>query len=144
MNIKITNNSGLPLPAYQTEHSAAMDLLAAIDELVTLQPMQRQIIPTGICIALPEGYEAQVRARSGLAIKHGITIANGIGTIDADYRGEIGAILINLGSEDFTINHGDRIAQLVVAKYERVEWLQVDELDETERGSGGFGSTGHK
>lgn len=144
MNIEITNKSGLPLPAYQTEHSAAMDLLAAIDEPVTLQPMQRQIIPTGICIALPEGYEAQVRARSGLAIKHGIALANGVGTIDADYRGEIGVILINLGQEDVTINSGDRIAQLVVAKYERVQWQLVDELDETARGSGGFGSTGHK
>lgn len=144
MNIEITNKSGLPLPAYQTEHSAAMDLLAAIDEPVTLQPMQRQIIPTGICIALPEGYEAQVRARSGLAIKHGIALANGVGTIDADYRGEIGVILINFGQDDFTVNPGDRIAQMVIARYERVEWQLVKELNETKRGSGGFGSTGHK
>lgn len=143
MNIAITNKSDLPLPTYQTQHSAGMDLLAAIDEPIILKPMERKVVPTGISIALPEGYEAQVRARSGLAAKFGIAMANGVGTIDADYRGEIGAILINLGQEDFTINRGDRIAQLVIAKYERIDWQLVETLDETDRGQGGFGSTGH-
>lgn len=144
IKVKITNKSNLPLPAYQTEQSAGMDLLAAINAPIVLKPMERKIIPNGIHISLPAGYEAQVRARSGLAIKHGITVLNGIGTIDADYRGEVAAILINLGQEDFTINPGDRIAQLVINKHEQVTWQLVDELDQTTRGTGGYGSTGMK
>jgi dUTP pyrophosphatase len=144
IEIKITNKSGLPLPAYQTEQSAGMDLLAAINEPITLKPMERKVIPNGINIALPPGYEAQVRARSGLAVKHGITVLNGIGTIDADYRGEVAAILINLGQEDFVIQPGDRIAQLVINKHEVVKWQLVKDLDQTTRGTGGYGSTGVK
>jgi dUTP pyrophosphatase len=142
MKIQITTKSSLPLPTYQTEHSAGMDLMADISEPITLKPMERRIVPTGISIAVPEGYEAQVRARSGWAAKYGICLANGVGTIDADYRGEVGVILINLGQEDFVIQPGDRIAQIVVARYERVEWELAETLDETGRGSGGYGSTG--
>lgn len=130
------------LPAYQTVHSAAMDIAACLDQPVTLQPMERRVIPTGIAFVLPPGYEVQIRARSGLSLKHGITMANGIGTIDADYRGEVGVIAINLGTEPFTIEHGMRIAQMVVARYETADWQLVEELPATERGEGGFGSTG--
>lgn len=129
-------------PRYATEQSAGMDLRAVLDEPVTLRSLERKVVMTDLSIALPRGFEAQVRPRSGLAAKHGITVLNTPGTIDADYRGNIGVILINLSNEPFTINNGDRIAQLVVSKYERVEWVEVDDLDETGRGSGGFGSTG--
>jgi len=143
MQIEITrlHDDATP-PQYQTEHSAGMDLTAVLEAPVTLGPLERSIIPTGIAIAVPKGYEAQVRARSGLSAKHGICLANGIGTIDADYRGEIGVILVNLSNEPFTVEPGMRVAQLVIAKYERIEWQFVDKLDETERGKGGYGSTG--
>ena len=144
MKVKVINKSKHALPAYATEGSAGMDLRANIDEPIVLHPMERKLIPTGIYIALPMGYEAQVRPRSGLALKHGIGLANMIGTIDCDYRNEIGVILINLGQEDFIVNDGERIAQMVIAKYERAEWEPVDELDETERGLGGYGHTGVK
>lgn len=134
----------LPLPAYATSLSAGMDLTAAIDQPIVMKPFERVLIPTGLAIALPAGYEAQVRPRSGLAAKNGITVLNSPGTIDADYRGEIKAILINLSNEDFTIERGMRIAQMVIAKHEQAEWSQVLELDETSRGAGGFGSTGTK
>jgi dUTP pyrophosphatase len=143
MKIQITKlRDNAVLPEYQTEHSAAMDLHAAIDEPVTLGSLERQLIPTGISIALPPGYESQIRARSGLALKHGITVANGIGTIDADYRGEYGVIAINLSNEPYTIQPGERIAQLVIAKHETAEWEVAENLSETKRGAGGFGSTG--
>ncbi len=132
----------LPLPEYQTSHSAGMDLRAAISESITLRPGQRQLISTGIRIALPGGYEAQVRPRSGLAVKHGVTVLNSPGTIDADYRGTVKVILINLGTEPFTINRGDRIAQLIIAPVIRAEWQPVAQVDETTRGPNGFGSTG--
>lgn len=141
---KLPHADDLALPAYATEQSAGMDLVAAIDAPIILQPMQRALVPTGIAIALPAGFEAQIRPRSGLAAKNGITVLNTPGTIDADYRGEIKAILINLGSEPFTIERGMRIAQMVVAKYEHVQWNEVETLDETARGAGGFGSTGTK
>jgi len=130
------------LPKYQTQHSAGMDVCAAIDEPITLAPLERALVPCGFAMAIPEGYEVHVRARSGLALKHGVGLVNGIGTIDADYRGELGVILINFGSEPFTINGGDRIAQIVLTKYERADWREVSELSETERGAGAFGSTG--
>ena len=130
------------VPQYQTEHSAGMDVCAAIDNPIVLGHLERAIVPCGFAIAIPEGYEIQVRARSGLAAKQGIGLVNGIGTIDADYRGELGVILINYGTEDFVINNGDRIAQIVLAKYERATWEEVVELEATERGAGGFGSTG--
>lgn len=133
---------GALLPEYQTEHSAGMDLAACIDEPVVLPPHGRAVIPTGIAITLPEGYEAQIRGRSGLAAKFGIMPANGVGTIDADYRGEIGVILLNTSTEPFTVEPDMRVAQLVVARYERAEWVEVDDLEETARGAGGFGSTG--
>ncbi len=143
MKIKITKlRKNAVLPEYQTDHSAGMDLHAAIEKPIKLKPMERQVIPTGVAVALPSGYEAQVRARSGLAAKHGVTLANGIGTIDADYRGEVGVIVINLGQKDFKVEPGMRIAQLVTAKYEKIIWNEVDTLDETKRSSGGFGSTG--
>lgn len=142
MRIKIINRSGNPDPAYATDHAAGMDLRANIETPVTLQPMQRMLIPTGIFIELPVGYEAQVRPRSGLAIHSGITMLNSPGTIDADYRGEIKVIAINLSAEPFVIYKGDKIAQLVVAKCERVEWIPVDILNETTRNAGGFGHTG--
>lgn len=137
---KLSNN--IETPQYATEQSAGMDLRAVLDEPVTLRSLERKVVMTDLSIALPRGFEAQVRPRSGLAAKHGITVLNSPGTIDADYRGNIGVILVNLSTEPFTINNGDRIAQLVVSKYERVEWVEVDDLDETGRGSGGFGSTG--
>ena len=142
MKIKIVNSSHHPLPQYATPLSAGLDLRANLDAPITLQPMERRLVPTGLRIALPEGYEAQVRPRSGLALKHGITLLNTPGTIDADYRGEIGVIMVNLSTEPFTIADGERIAQLVVARYEQAEWLETDALDETERGEGGFGHTG--
>lgn len=144
MNIKIAKlHNNAILPEYQTAGAAGADLHACLDEPVILQPMQRQMIPTGVAMEIPEGYEVQIRARSGMSIKHGITMVNGIGTIDSDYRGELGVLLINLSEEPFTIEPGMRIAQMVVAKYERVEWREVDQLGETERGGGGYGSTGH-
>ncbi len=142
MNVKIINKSKHPLPNYETLASAGMDLSANIDAPIILKPLGRAIIKTGLFIALPLGYEAQVRPRSGLAAKKGITVLNAPGTIDADYRGEIGVILVNLSNEDFIINDGERIAQLVVAQYSQAKWEQVENLDETKRGAGGFGSTG--
>ncbi len=142
MKVKIVNRSSYPAPVYATEKSAGMDLKANITEPVTLKPLERAMVPTGLFIALPDGTEAQVRPRSGLAAKHGITVLNTPGTIDADYRGEIKVILVNLSNEPFVINPGERIAQMVVARYEKVDWEQVDVLDGTERGEGGFGSTG--
>ena len=142
MEIQIINKSKHALPDYETIASAGMDLKANIDEPIVLKPLERAIIKTGLFIALPVGTEAQVRPRSGLAAKKGITVLNSPGTVDADYRGEIGVILVNLSNDEFTIQDGARIAQLVIAKHERAEWVSVNELDETERGSGGFGSTG--
>ncbi len=142
MKIPVINKSRHALPAYATSQSAGMDLRANIDHPIVLQPMERCLVPTGLYIALPEGYEAQVRPRSGLAYKHGITVLNAPGTIDADYRGEIGVLLINLSSEAFTINDGERIAQMVIARYEQATFEPVDSLDETERGKGGYGHTG--
>lgn len=130
------------VPSYQTDHSAGMDVCAAIDTPITLGHLERAIVPCGFAMSIPEGYEVQVRARSGLAAKQGIGLVNGVGTIDADYRGEVGIILINYGKEDFVIHNGDRIAQIVLAKYERAVWQEVTELDDTVRGAGGFGSTG--
>lgn len=144
MNIQIKKlKPNATLPEYQTAQAAGMDLHACLDEPVTLAPMERRMIPTGLAIALPDGYEAQIRARSGLSIKHGITMVNGIGTIDADYRGEIGVLVINLGQEPFEITPDMRIAQLVFARYETATWQEVDELEDTARGTGGFGSTKH-
>ncbi len=144
MQIKIINQSSHELPHYETMASAGMDLRANITTSVTLQPLERAIIKTGLFIELPVGYEAQVRPRSGLAAKKGITVLNAPGTIDADYRGEIGVILVNLSNKDFTIENGERIAQMVIAKHQRAEWIEVTELSETSRGAGGFGSTGVK
>ena len=144
MKVKIVNKSGQPLPSYATELSAGMDLRASLDAPVTLGPLERALVPTGLFIALPPGFEAQVRPRSGLAAKHGITVLNTPGTIDADYRGEIKVILVNLSNDPFTIEAGERIAQLVVARHETVEWEPVEVLEESQRGSGGFGSTGKK
>jgi dUTP pyrophosphatase len=144
MNIKIINKSNHALPNYETIASAGMDLRASLSEARILKPLERSIVGTGLFIELPIGFEAQVRPRSGLAAKKGITVLNAPGTIDADYRGEIGVILVNLSNEEFTINNGERIAQLVIAKHERAEWVQVEELTETSRGEGGFGSTGTK
>ncbi|WP_448606302.1 dUTP diphosphatase [Paenimyroides ceti] len=144
MKIKIINNSRHALPSYETIASAGMDLRANISETITLQPMQRILVPTGLFLELPIGYEAQVRSRSGLALKKGISCLNSPGTIDADYRGEVGVILINLSNEAFVIEDGERIAQMIIAKHERAEWMEVSELTETERGAGGFGSTGVK
>ena len=142
MKVKIINKSKHQLPSYSTPLSAGMDLRANIDESITLKPLQRKLIPTGIFIERPESYEAQIRPRSGLAIKHGITVLNTPVTIDADYRGEIGVILVNLSDQDFTINDGERICQMVISKHEQAEWVVVDELNSTERGAGGFGHTG--
>ena len=144
MKVKIVNKSGYDVPFYATELSAGMDLKAAIEEPIELDSLCRAMIPTGLYIALPEGYEAQIRPRSGLAAKHGVTVCNSPGTVDADYRGEIKVILVNLSKEKFVINPGERIAQMVIAKYEKIEWDEVEVLDETERGAGGFGSTGVK
>ena len=142
MKIRIVNKSAFPLPEYATEHSAGMDLKADIQEPAELAPLQRMMVPTGLYIALPEGTEAQIRPRSGLAAKHGITVLNSPGTIDADYRGEIKVILVNLSDTSFTINPGERIAQMVIARYEKAEWEETEVLDSTGRGDGGFGSTG--
>lgn len=142
MKVKIVNRSAYPTPAYATEKSAGMDLKADIKEPVTLAPLERAMIPTGLFIALPDGTEAQVRPRSGLAAKYGISVLNAPGTIDADYRGEVKVILVNLSNEPFVVNPGERIAQMVVARYEKVEWDEVEALDQTDRGAGGFGSTG--
>ena len=142
MKIKIVNRGHQPLPAYATEQSAGMDLRAHLSEPVVLHPLERRLIPTGLYIALPAGYEAQVRPRSGLALKKGITVLNSPGTIDADYRGEIGVLLINLSNDDFVVNDGERIAQMVVARHEQGEFVEVEVLDETERGAGGYGHTG--
>ncbi|SED99677.1 dUTP pyrophosphatase [Tenacibaculum sp. MAR_2010_89] len=142
MNVQIINKSKHQIPAYETEGSAGMDLRANIEEAITLKPLERVIVKTGLFIALPVGFEAQVRPRSGLAAKKGVTVLNAPGTVDADYRGEIGVILVNLSNENFVINDGERIAQLVIAKHERINWKEVTVLDETERGAGGFGSTG--
>ena len=142
MKVKIINSSAYPAPQYATEQSAGMDLKANITQPVELSPLKRTMIPTGLSIALPEGYEAQIRPRSGLAAKHGITVLNTPGTIDADYRGEIKVILVNLSDEIFTINPGERIAQMVISRYEKIDWEETDTLDETGRGDGGFGSTG--
>ena len=144
VNIKVVNKGHQPLPAYATEQSAGLDLRANIDESIVLSPMERRLIPTGLYIALPEGYEAQVRPRSGLALKKGITVLNSPGTIDADYRGEIMVLLINFSQECVTINDGDRIAQMIIARYEQVGMQLVAELDETCRGTGGYGHTGVK
>ena len=144
MKIRIVNKSHHPLPAYETEHSAGMDLRAFNPGTVTLKPMERKVIGTGLFIELPVGYEAQVRPRSGLAAKHGITVLNSPGTIDADYRGEIGVILINLSDSVFTVNDGDRIAQMIISRHEKAEMIEVEALDETKRGSGGFGHSGRK
>ena len=144
MKVQIVNKSVYEAPFYATVNSAGMDLKANIEEPITLAPLQRAMVPTGLYIALPEGTEAQIRPRSGLAAKHGVTVLNTPGTIDADYRGEIKVILVNLSNEPFTINPGERIAQMVVARYEKVEWDEVESLDQTERGAGGFGSTGTK
>lgn len=142
MKVKIINKSAYPTPTYATDKSAGMDLKANITEPVTLAPLERAMIPTGLFMALPDGTEAQVRPRSGLAAKFGISVLNSPGTIDADYRGEVKVILVNLSNESFVVNPGERIAQLVVARYEKVKWDEVEVLDDTERGSGGFGSTG--
>ncbi|HKY94799.1 MAG TPA: dUTP diphosphatase [Kiloniellales bacterium] len=139
---RLAHGEGLPLPHYATADSAGMDLLAAVAELVTLAPGERRLVPTGLAIALPAGYEAQVRPRSGLALKHGLTVLNAPGTVDADYRGEVGVILVNLGQEPVTLRRGDRIAQLVVAPVSRASWQEVSGLAPSERGTGGFGSTG--
>jgi len=142
MQIKVVNKGHQPLPQYATSQSAGMDLRANLDEPITLKPMERRLIPTGLYIALPAGYEAQVRPRSGLALKKGITVLNAPGTVDADYRGEVGVLLINLSQEDFVINDGERIAQMIIARHEQGEFLTVEVLDETERGAGGYGHTG--
>lgn len=142
MNINIINNSTHPLPQYETEHAAGMDMRAFIESAVTIKPLQRVLIPTGLYIELPVGYEAQIRPRSGLAYKHGISIVNAPGTIDADYRGEIKVLLVNLSDTDFVVNDGDRIAQMVVARHETVRWSSVSELSDTSRGAGGYGHTG--
>lgn len=142
MKIKIINRSHHPLPTYATSLSAGMDLRANIEEPITLRPLERKLIPTGLFMALPPGFEAQVRPRSGLALKKGIGVLNSPGTIDADYRGEVGVILVNLSNEEFVVNDGERIAQMVVARHESIEWEPTETLDETERGAGGFGHTG--
>lgn len=144
VKIKIVNRGSQQLPAYATPESAGMDLRANITEPVVLHPLERRIIPTGLYIALPPGYEAQVRPRSGLAFKHGITVLNSPGTIDSDYRGELGVLLVNLSNEDFTVKAGERIAQMVIAQHEQGEFVEVEELDDTERGAGGYGHTGVK
>ncbi len=142
ISIKIINKSDHPTPSYETSSSAGMDLRANIENPINLKPLERAIIKTGLYIALPQGFEAQVRPRSGLAAKHGISVLNAPGTIDADYRGEIGVILVNLSNENFNINNGDRVAQMVIARYAHTKWEEVSVLDETKRGTGGFGSTG--
>ncbi|MBQ2838609.1 MAG: dUTP diphosphatase [Muribaculaceae bacterium] len=142
VTVKIINKSSNPLPSYSTTSSAGMDLRANLSEPITLNPLERALVPTGIFIELPQGYECQIRPRSGLALKHGISLVNTPGTIDADYRGEIGVILINLSNEPFVVNHGERICQMVVTNYSSVNWCEVETLDDSERGAGGFGHTG--
>ena len=142
MKVKVINRSAYDLPQYETAQAAGLDVRANITESITLGPLERALVPTGLFIELPEGYEMQVRPRSGLAIKHGITLLNTPGTIDADYRGEIGVIMVNLSNDPFVINDGERICQMVVAQYQQIEWQTVESLDETERGAGGFGHTG--
>lgn len=142
INVKIVNKSAYPTPEYATPLSAGLDLKANLEAPVTIKPLQRFLVPTGLYIALPEGFEAQIRPRSGLALKHGITVLNSPGTIDADYRGELKVLLVNLSDRDFEVNPGERIAQMVVARYQQVDWEQTDSLDSTDRGEGGFGSTG--
>jgi len=142
MQVKIVNKSGNPLPSYETMYSAGMDLRADLTEAVILKPLQRALIPTGLFIELPAGHEAQVRPRSGLAAKHGITVLNSPGTIDADYRGEIKVILVNLSDKDFVVENKERIAQMIISRHETISWLEADELQETQRGAGGFGHTG--
>ena len=142
MNVKIVNHSNNELPAYQTQSAAGLDLRANLDEPINLKPMQRVLVPTGLFIELPDGYEAQIRPRSGLAFKHGITVLNSPGTIDADYRGEIKILLVNLSDESFIIENGERVAQMVIAKHEQIEWSLVETLEDSERSAGGFGSTG--
>ena len=144
LDIKVVNRGHQPLPAYATAQSAGMDLRANLDESIVLHPLEHRLIPTGLFISLPEGYKAQVRSRSGLAFKHGITVLNAPGTIDADYRGEIGVLLVNLSNTDFVVNDGERIAQMVIARHEQGNFIEVDQLDETERGTGGYGHTGVK
>lgn len=144
VKIKVVNTGCQPLPAYATSQSAGMDLRANIESPITLHPMERTLVPTGIRIELPEGYEAQVRPRSGLALKHGITVLNTPGTIDSDYRGELKVLLVNLSNDDFVVNAGERVAQMVIARYETATWEEVEVLDETERGEGGYGHTGVK
>lgn len=144
IKVSIINKGHQPLPAYATPQSAGMDLRANIEEPVTLRPMERRLIPTGLYIALPEGFEAQIRPRSGLALKHGVTVLNTPGTVDADYRGEIMVLLINLSDRDFTVNDGERIAQMIIAGHETAAFTEVEVLDETERGAGGYGHTGVK
>ena len=144
LKVRIINKGHQPLPAFATPQSAGMDLRANIDEAIVLHPMERRLVPTGLFMALPAGYEAQIRPRSGLALKHGITVLNTPGTIDADYRGEIMVLLINFSQQDFVINDGERIAQMVLAKHEQCDFIEVEELDETERGAGGYGHTGVK
>ena len=142
MKVKVVNSSAFALPEYQTPLSAGLDIRANLAESITLSPLERAMVPTGLFVELPEGYEMQIRPRSGLAAKHGITVLNSPGTIDADYRGEIKVILVNLSNTPFTIEPGERIAQMIVARYEQIEWQAVESLSETERGAGGFGSTG--
>lgn len=142
IKVKIINNSGNALPAYETPSAAGMDVRASIKEPIVVKPMQRVLVPTGLRVQLPQGYEMQIRPRSGMALKHGITLANSPGTVDADYRGEIGIIVINLSDQPFVINDGDRICQMVVTTYSHVQWEQVDRIDETVRGEGAFGHTG--
>ncbi len=144
MKVQVINKGKHALPEHETEHSAGIDLRANLDESVVLKPLQRVLVPTGLYAAFPSGTEAQIRPRSGLAYKYGVTVLNSPGTIDADYRGEIKVLLVNLSEEEFTINDGERVAQLVLAKYERVEWVSTPELSDTDRGAGGFGSTGKK
>ena len=144
MKVKIVNKSKHPLPKYETNASAGMDLRANIDDPVEMAPLERKLVPTGLYMELPVGYEAQVRPRSGMAIKHGISVLNTPGTIDADYRGEIRVILVNLSSEPYTIHDGDRIAQMIISAHVQAQWVEVDVLSETERGAGGFGHTGNK
>ena len=144
MKIKIVNHSKHPLPKYETEASAGMDLRADLEAPVLLKPLQRELISTGLFVEIPVGYEAQIRPRSGLAFKHGVTVLNTPGTIDSDYRGEVRVILVNLSSDDFMINDGERIAQMIIAKHEKADWLDVEILEDTQRGKGGFGHTGNK
>jgi len=142
MEIRIVNKSCNPLPSYETIHSAGMDLRASLTDAVVIGPMKRALIPTGIFMEIPEGYEAQIRPRSGLALKYGITVLNSPGTIDSDYRGEVKVVLINLGEEKFEVKNGDRIAQIIISKHEKINWKMAEELNETTRGEGGYGSTG--